>query len=391
MATINMGQSPPSSAVNDDGHGLPFIQGNAEFGPRSPRPEKFCTKPKKQARSGDILLSVRAPVGALNMADRSLCIGRGLAAVTATGMDSEFLWHALHWSVHHLGRVSQGSTFTAVNKRDLHTLEIPLPAPNEQRKIAAILSSVDDAIEKTQAVIDQVEVIKRGLMQELFTRGLPGRHTEFKQSKMGEIPEAWEVYELSSLCFRMFVGIAQAATHAYTEQGVPIIRTTNIRENRIDVDNLLCITDEFAREMKRKTLCGGDVLTARTGYPGTSVVVPESLSGAQCFTLLVSRPGPRLRARFLCHIMNSDIGSQIVNRGQAGGAQQNLNVSVFKKARVALPPLEEQDAICDALDTCYALVDREKNWKGGLYATKTALMSALLTGEMRVTRDTEAA
>ena len=278
-----------------------------------------------------------------------------------------------------------------MNKSKLKALRLCLPPLAEQRKIAAILSSVDDTIEKTQAVIDQVEVIKRGLMQELFTRGLPGRHTEFKQSQIGEIPEAWEVYELSSLCFRMFVGIAQAATHAYTEQGVPIIRTTNIRENRIDVDNLLYITDEFAREMKRKTLCAGDVLTARTGYPGTSVVVPESLSGAQCFTLLVSRPGPRLRARFLCHIMNSDIGSQIVNRGQAGGAQQNLNVSVFKKARVALPPLEEQDAICDALDTCYALVDREKNWKGGLYATKTALMSALLTGEMRVTRDTEAA
>ena len=264
----------------------------------------------------------------------------------------------------------------------------PLP---EQRKIAAILSSVDDAIEKTQAVIDQVQVVKRGLMQELLTRGLPGRHTRFKQTEIGQVPEAWDVCELESLCERMFVGIAQAATHAYAERGVPIVRTTNVRENHLDVGNVLYITDEFAREMTRKTLFGGDVLTARTGYPGTSVVVPESLEGAQCFTLLVSRPGPRLRSRYLCHMMNSEHGRRIVSRGQAGGAQQNLNISVFKRAPVGVPLPAEQDAICDVLDACYALLDREENWKGALHDIKSSLMSVLLTGELRVTPDPEGA
>ena len=92
--------------------------------------------------------------------------------------------------------MSQGSTFAAVNKADLAGLRIPLPPLREQRKIAAILSSVDDAIEKTQAVIDQVQVVKRGLMQELLTRGLPERHTEFKQTEIGRLPAEWEVVEL---------------------------------------------------------------------------------------------------------------------------------------------------------------------------------------------------
>ena len=152
VATINMGQSPPSSTVTNDGLGMPFVQGNAEFGPRSPRPLKYCSKPQRQARSGDILLSVRAPVGALNLAEEPLCIGRGLSAITATGVESTFLWHALRREAPRLARVSQGSTFAAVNKADLHTLEIPVPSPGEQRKIAAILSSVDDAIDETQAV-----------------------------------------------------------------------------------------------------------------------------------------------------------------------------------------------------------------------------------------------
>ena len=261
----------------------------------------------------------------------------------------------------------------------------------EQRKIAAILSSVDAAIEKTQAVIDQVQVVKNGLMQELLTRGVPGRHTRFKQTEIGEIPEEWEVCQLDGLCERMFVGIAQAATHAYAERGVPLIRTTNVRANYLEVDDLLFITEQFAEEMGKKALRGGDVLTARTGYPGTSVVVPESLSGAQCFTLLVSRPGPRLRSAYLCHAMNSSHGKRIVSRGQAGGAQQNLNVTVFKKALFGLPSVEEQDAICDVLDACYVLVDKQESRKEALQVVKSGLMSVLLTGELRVTSDTEAA
>ena len=166
-AIITMGQSPPTGTVNEDGHGLPFIQGNAEFGARNPLPVKFCIRPQKQAQPGDILLSVRAPVGALNLADQPLSIGRGLSAITAADVDATFLWHALQHAVARLVRVSQGSTFTAVNRADLCGLEVPLPSAAEQRKIAAILSSVDDAIEKTQAVIDQVQVVKRGLMQDL--------------------------------------------------------------------------------------------------------------------------------------------------------------------------------------------------------------------------------
>src|SRR5262245_54887965 len=81
VADFEMGQSPSSSSVNDDGRGVPFLQGNAEFGRENPSSRLFCTSPAKLCKSGDVLISVRAPVGALNLADRTYCIGRGLAAV----------------------------------------------------------------------------------------------------------------------------------------------------------------------------------------------------------------------------------------------------------------------------------------------------------------------
>ena len=337
-----------------------------------------------------VLVTMYGTIGAVGITEVPMAANQAMAAFLGLKeVTKEFLAFLLSHEARALAGKAGQTTQSNINGRILKDHEVLLPPLAEQRKIAAILSSVDDAIEKTQAVIDQVEVVKRGLMQELLTRGLPGRHTRFKQTEIGEIPQEWEVCDLSALCHRMFVGIAQAATHAYADEGVPIVRTTNVRENRLDMHSLLRITEEFAKEMKGKTLCAGDVLTARTGYPGTSVVVPESLAGGQCFTLLVSRPGPRLRSGFLCHTMNSDNGSRIVNRGQAGGAQQNLNVSVFKKAQLGVPSLEEQDAICDVLDACYAFVGREENRRGALCAIKTSLMSVLLTGELPVTPDPE--
>src|SRR5690242_3230500 len=81
VATLNMGQSPPSNTYNTERRGLPFFQGKAEFGDLYPTPEKFCTDPAKVAEPGDILISVRAPVGPTNMCRERSCIGRGLAAV----------------------------------------------------------------------------------------------------------------------------------------------------------------------------------------------------------------------------------------------------------------------------------------------------------------------
>ena len=96
VSTVIMGQSPPSTFVNEAETGLPFIQGNAEFGHKYPSPNKWCSYKAKQASPGDILLSVRAPVGALNIADRELVIGRGLCAIRFNnGVDPFFGWYGL--------------------------------------------------------------------------------------------------------------------------------------------------------------------------------------------------------------------------------------------------------------------------------------------------------
>ena len=264
---------------------MPFIQGNAEFGPRSPRPVKYCSKPQKQAQPGDILLSVRAPVGALNLTDRPLCIGRGLSAITATGVESAFLWHALRREVPRLARVSQGSTFASVNKADLYALDIPLPLPNEQRKIAAILSSVDDAIEKTQAVIDQVQVVKRGLMRELLARGLPGRHTRFKPTEIGAIPEGWRVVVIGELghdsrsTVRTGPFGSSMKTEDFRPSGVPVLTIQSLGKGELNAAGVFFVSQEKADELSEYSVTEGDLVFSRVADIGRSLAVDERLSG----------------------------------------------------------------------------------------------------------------
>ena len=147
ICAINMGQSPDSSTYNEDGNGLPFFQGNADFGEIYPAVRMWCSEPTKIAREKDILISVRAPIGALNIAKCECCIGRGLAALTVNEdiCAQKYLWHALSGKVDELNSKGTGSTFKAINKKTLSETEIPLPPIDEQRKIAAILENFSNS------------------------------------------------------------------------------------------------------------------------------------------------------------------------------------------------------------------------------------------------------
>ncbi len=143
VAEIVMGQSPPSSTYNKKGNGLPFFQGKADFGNRYPRVRIYCNLPAKIAERGDILISVRAPVGPTNIARSRCCIGRGLAAIRVKKVDPTFLLHFFRYYEPQLAMQGKGSTFEAVNRDDLENLPVPLPQLGDQRKIAALLEKAD--------------------------------------------------------------------------------------------------------------------------------------------------------------------------------------------------------------------------------------------------------
>ncbi|KYC51209.1 MAG: Type-1 restriction enzyme MjaXIP specificity protein [Candidatus Methanofastidiosum methylothiophilum] len=173
LSQIVQGQSPPSSTYNEDGKGLPFYQGKLEFGPLCPTPRKWCSAPTKTAEKGDVLVSVRAPVGPTNICPAKSCIGRGLAAVRPlAGVETLFLLYLLRTNAARLAGKGTGSTFSAISGDDLRSLDVPVPPLPEQRRIVAKIEerlSVVDAEEKAiEAALAQAARLRQAILKRAF-------------------------------------------------------------------------------------------------------------------------------------------------------------------------------------------------------------------------------
>lgn len=203
VCNINMGQSPKSETYNENGEGLPFYQGRTDFGDRKPRVTKYCSRPIKIAEKGEVLLSVRAPVGDVNIANSQCCIGRGIAALSLIKGDNRFLYYLLKANKTRWDNYSSGTVFPAISKDDIKNFEVYIPSNLcEQQKIASILSAFDDKIELNNEMNKTLEEIAQAIFKHWFIdfefpneNGEPYKSSggEFVDSELGPIPKGWKV------------------------------------------------------------------------------------------------------------------------------------------------------------------------------------------------------
>ena len=170
LANITMGQSPDSSSYNDDMKGVPFFQGKADYGEKYTIVRHWTTNPSKMASRGDVLMSVRAPVGPVNIASEDCCIGRGLCAINAKHQytNNEFLYCALKVMETEIAGKGTGSTFKAITKNDVFELLIPNAEINLQNKFAAFVAQVDKLKFEVQKSLDETQILMDSLMQHFF-------------------------------------------------------------------------------------------------------------------------------------------------------------------------------------------------------------------------------
>ena len=189
ICLINMGQSPESSSYNKAGNGLPFFQGNADFGELYPNVRVWCNAPTKIANINDILISVRAPIGALNISNTKCCIGRGLAALTVKQelCFTRYLWYAISSKIDYLESKGTGSTFKAINKNSLEETEFELPEKIEQQKIASVLDKVSNLIALRKQQLSALDDLIKSQFCEMIG-GLPVS-TKWPMIPLGEMGE----------------------------------------------------------------------------------------------------------------------------------------------------------------------------------------------------------
>ncbi len=206
----------------------------------------------------------------------------------------------------------------------------------------------------------------------------------YKQTEVGVIPKEWETHPCSKLSERIMVGIVIRPTQYYVSHGIPAFRSANIREDGITDADLVFISDASNALLVKSQTRVGDVLTVRTGYPGTSAVVCPIHAGCNCIDVLVTRPKKELDSKWLAIWINSSFGKEQVLRNQGGLAQKHFNVGDMRNLVVALPPLHEQRAIAATLSDVDALLGGLERLIAKKRDLKQAAMQQLLTGQTRL-------
>lgn len=189
IVDVTMGQSPKSEYYNTEKNGYPFLQGNRTFGFKYPTFDTYTTVVTKFAKAGDVIMSVRAPVGALNITPVDMCLGRGVCALRMKNGNQSFLFYMMKNYVSHLLKRESGTVFGSVNRNDINDLEVDIPEDlEEQKRIARYLEMIDDKIELNNAINNNLEQQAMALFKSWFIDYEPYNRT---------VPNNWVEYKLS--------------------------------------------------------------------------------------------------------------------------------------------------------------------------------------------------
>jgi len=268
---VIMGQSPNSDDYNDTNEGLPFLQGNADFKTLFPKPKVWCETANKIAEKEDVLLSVRAPIGAANIADQSYGIGRGLCAIRSNKSLAKLLFYLALSLNDELNSIGTGSTYTAVSIDDIANVIIPIIPPIEQQSIATYIDRkthlIDTLIEKKQKLIDILKEQRAAIINQAVTKGL---NPDVKQKDsgiewLGAIPEHWELKNFRRIC-RLQQGLQIAQSERFHETGPNRYEYITVKSfhagDKYD-------SREYIEKPSKRVLCEpDDILLARTGATG---------------------------------------------------------------------------------------------------------------------------
>ena len=296
--------------------------------------------------------------------------------------DPLFLFYLLKHRELFLKGQTKGTGIPHVDKNVLNALLLPLPPLPEQKKIAEILRTVDEAIEKTDEAIERTEKLKRGLMQRLLTKGI--KHERFKRTELGEIPVEWRVVRLQDVSLIMD---CEHRTPEYYDNGIPVVRPSNIKPSWLtdkDLEKAPKTTyKEYLSLTRRYRPQRGDIIFSRNAKVGiASYVMTE-----KPFALgqdLVGIRAVDVDPLFLFYFMNSFIIRNQIMRLLTGSTFKRIDLKKIRNLKIPLPPLSEQKQIAEILSTVDRKLELLRQRREKLERVKRGLMKDLLTGRRRV-------
>jgi len=383
VCNVIAGQSPKGSAYNDQGVGLPFYQGKKEFRDRHIGPPTTWTSViTKEGEPGDILMSVRAPVGPINEATQRICIGRGLAAIRAKDeLDRDFLWYALLWLQPTI-KGSVGAVFDSINKAGIESLPIPVPPLEEQQRIVAVLDEAFEGLARARAHAE-------ANLQN--ARELVATSTD---AFCSEVSDGWQQGTMGDFC-TFEGGFAFKSGDTVKESQVQLIRIGNLYQNVLDLDRKpVFYPNEFADTYKKFRLNAGDIILSLTGTVGKqdygfAVEVPDT-ERALLLNQRVARIMPKdagtLSPHFLLRFLRSASFLSTLYNISRGTRQANLSTRDMADLPMSIPSKSRQIEIVERLDTidggAVQLVNSYEKSIADLDDLRQSLLQTAFAGEL---------
>ena len=335
ICKVIAGQSPEGKYYNSEGNGLPFYQGKKEFCEKYLGvPSTWTTYITKEAEAGDILMSVRAPVGPVNFSTQKICIGRGLAAIrVGKVIDNEFLFNYL---LKHENEIegNAGAVFNSISKKQIELIEIPLPPLPEQQRIVSILDKVFATIDKAKANAEQN--LKNAC--EVFDSYLKGvfENGNWETKKLNEITEVKD------------------GTHdspKYIKEGIPFLTQKNIKPDGLSFDDTKFITEtDHEKFYKRSNVTYGDILISMIGANRGMAAIVDDKRVFSIKNVGLIKSSENINMNYLLYYLKSSIAMKYVLYMSNGGAQEFVGLTALRSFPIPLPSIQEQQTIVRQLD-----------------------------------------
>ena len=343
VCKINMGQSPDSSSYNDNEDGIPFFQGNADFGERYPVTRVWCNAPTKIAQPEDILISVRAPIGALNFAKEECCIGRGLAALTPdrSKVSLGFIYWLLKGKNAELNSKGTGSTFKAISRKVLEETMVPAIDFDKQHEYAEILEKIYSVIQKRKEELSALDDLIKARFVEMFGSIHDGK---FEMKTLLEIVSS----DKNSIKRGPFGGALKKDD--FVEEGYLVYEQRHAIHNDFEYAKYY-ITQEKYEDMIGFKVVPGDLIISCSGVTlGRIAEVPDGAKEGiinQALLKLSLNKELMMNTFFIQQFRGEEIQEILFGFSRGSGIPNMPSMSEVKAVKFICPPLELQKQYCD--------------------------------------------
>jgi len=398
IANVQMGQSPPSVDYTNIDDGIPFLQGTAEFGDKYPIAKIYSLNPNKICNEGDILFSVRAPVGEINISNYKYGIGRGLCAIRGNNSTTNnFLWWALHHERRQLKFVETGTTYSAVSAQDVENILITKLSPKDQLLVNNFLSKeteqIDNLISLKKRLLSSLSEKRQALITNAVTNGIHS-NTKMKDSNidwLGKIPEHWQIKKIKYVTTKIGSGVTpKGGATVYQKYGIPLLRSQNIHFAGLELKDVAFISEEIHESMSNSKVFSGDVLLNITGASiGRCYYYKGELGEANVNQhVCILRPNEKIISEYLYLLISSKVGQYQVSLHQVGGGREGLTFESIKSFILPIPKIQEQQKILEHVkkydDEIKLLETLTKESLELLKERRASLITAAVTGQFEI-------